>query len=246
MKKIIMALSAVIVQGVIAQEVSESAVMPKEPTAQEIAASPVVDSMLSLEEDGVSLVTAPDGSFRIFTIGTGVYRFSDPQVELNARKVARLKAERNLAKFISTKIEGTDGTESLAKNSCVLNGDGQVQSTQASSELLEDIKGQITSRTSAVLSGLVVVESKKVPDPGKTSGVIQVKMVYSSKTGKAAEWIGRKMKEHQDALNDNGSKSQDRIRQSTSNHDRGKHNGLGGNGIRSENNPEHRVNKTEF
>ena len=214
-------------------------------TTMEIARQPAVNEML-LEDDGVSIVTKEDGSFLIFTRGTGVYRFVDPQVELNARKVARLNAEKNLAEFIKKVVEGKDNVEQLQKVSSTLDGDGKVQATHASAEQLETVQSTITSSTKAVLSGLVLVESKKIPTEGTTSGVIQVTMVYSSKTAGAAAWVGRKMQEHQAGLAGGGRQS----------------NGAGGNadtGVQAPaaagfgtavgtpaNKAEHRVNKTEF
>lgn len=50
-------------------------------SAKDVAGQPAVDQML-LDDDGVCIVTAPDGSFQIFTRGTGVYQFATPRRNL--------------------------------------------------------------------------------------------------------------------------------------------------------------------
>ncbi len=238
------------------------AVSPKE-----IAKQDAVNEML-LDDDGVCIVTAPDGSFQIFTRGTGVYRFVDPQVELNARKVARLNAEKQLAKFISTKVEAEDGAESLVKDSCILDGNGIVQSQKASIEMMQDVKSKIVSNTRGVLNGLVTVESKKVPNPGTTSGYIQITMVYSSKTAKASAWIGKKMQDHEADLKINEAKNEARVNAARRAAENAAQPGAGttnavmrpvvggdavapvapaaGGPVTPVNRPEHRVNKTDY
>lgn len=234
---------------------------------KEIAQQSAVSEML-LDDDGVCIVTAPDGSFQIFTRGTGVYRFIDPQVELNARKVARLNAEKQLSKFISTKVEAEDGVASLQKDSCILDGDGVVQSQKSSVETMQEIKSQIVSNTKGILNGLVTVESKKVPTPGTTSGCIQVTMVYSSKTAKASGWVGKKMQDHQAELKINEAKNEARVNAARREAENAREAGVGaaaagvravvggdvatpaapgtGGATTPENRPERRVNKTEF
>lgn len=179
-------------------------------SAKDVASQPAVDQML-LDDDGVCIVTAPDGSFQIFTRGTGVYQFANPKAELAARKVARLNAERNLAKFISTKVESQDSVDQIQKNSLTMSGDGKVQEEHPSLEDLETFKDSIKSSTKAVLNGLVVVESKKVPTEGGTGGMIQVTMVYSPKTARASGWIGKKMQDHQADLKVNEIKNEARV-----------------------------------
>ena len=180
------------------------------PSPKEVAANPIVEEML-LDDDGVSIVTAPDGSFQIFTRGSGTYKFVDPQVELDARKVARLNAEKNLSAFISTKVAGEDGVENIEKNSCTMTGDGTIQQEQNSKESLGDIRTKIITSTQGILNGLTVVESKKIPTPGTTKGVIQVTMVYSSKTSRASTWMGKQLQNHQTELKINEAKNEARV-----------------------------------
>ncbi len=261
MKKLITVVACGLAATLFAQDTTTAA------SPKEIAQQSAVNEML-LDDDGVCIVTAPDGSFQIFTRGTGVYRFVDPQIELNARKVARLNAEKQLAKFISTKVEAEDGVESLQKDSCIIDGDGIVQSQKASTEMMQDVKSRIVSNTKGILNGLVTVESKKVPTPGMTSGVIQITMVYSSKTAKASGWVGKKMQDHQADLKINEAKNEARVNAARRAAENSGRTGAaaataGGQGIvggdataapasvadratEPVNSPERRVNKTEY
>lgn len=211
------------------------------PSPKEVADNPIVEEML-LDDDGVSIVTAPDGSFQIFTRGSGTYKFVDPQVELNARKVARLNAEKNLSAFISTKVAGEDGVESIEKNSCTMTGDGTIQQEQNSTESLGDIRTKIITSTQGILNGLTVVESKKIPTPGTTKGVIQVTMVYSSKTSRASTRMGKQLQNYQTELKINEAKNEARV-----NAVRVEANAAGTQKVAADaNKPERRVNKTEY
>ena len=260
MKRLMILAACGLAAGLLAQNAAP-AVSPKE-----VAKQDTVNEML-LDDDGVCIVTAPDGSYQIFTRGTGVYRFVDPQIELNARKVARLNAEKQLAKFISTKVEAEDGVESLVKDSCILDGDGVVQSQKASAEMMQEVKSKIVSNTRGVLNGLVTVESKKVPNPGTTSGSIQVTMVYSSKTAKASGWVGKKMQDHQADLKINEARNEARVNAARREAENAAQAGVGttaagvqpvvGDGVAAPtvpaggavvpvNRPEHRVNKTDY
>ena len=234
---------------------------------KEIAQQSAVNEML-LDDDGVCIVTAPDGSFQIFTRGTGVYQFVNPKAELNARKVARLNAEKNLVKFISTNVESTDSVEQLQKNSLVMSGDGKVQEEHPSLEDSETVAGQVKSSAKGIINGLVVVESKKVPTEGGTGGMIQVTMVYSSKTAKASGWVGKKMQDHQAELKINEAKNEARVNAARREAENAREVGVGaatagvravvggdvatpaapgaGGAATPANRPERRVNKTEF
>lgn len=166
----------------------------------------------SLQEDGICLVTAPDGSFQIFTRGSGTYQFVNPRAEANARKVARANAIKNLTAFLyGQKVKGEDSLETLQKNSLKMTGDGQVQDTHAAMEDLETVAGTIKSSTEGIINGLVVVESRKVPTAGTTGGTIQVTMVYSAKTAKASSWAGKNMQNHQADLKVNEAQNEARV-----------------------------------
>jgi len=180
------------------------------PAPAEIAKQEAVQESL-LGDDGVSIVTAQGGSFTIFSRGTGTYDFSHPKAELNARKVARLNAEKHYAKFINTTVVASDTLEDMAKDSLTLDGDGKVQNQHASMEDLQAVKTTITANTKAVLSGLVVLESKKIATPGTTGGTIQLTMVYSSKTAKAALATGKAFQNHQAELKINEAKNEGRV-----------------------------------
>ena len=204
MKKLMILAACGLAAGLFAQNAAP-AVSPKALTQQEL-----VNEML-LDDDGVCIVTAPDGSYQIFTRGTGVYQFVNPKAELSARKVARLNAEKNLVKFISTNVESSDSLDQLQKNSLTMSGDGKVQEQHPSLEDMETVAGQIKSSAKGIINGLVVVESKKVPTEGGTGGMIQITMVYSSKTAKASGWVGKKMQDHQADLKINEARNEARV-----------------------------------
>lgn len=234
---------------------------------KEIAQQSAVNEML-LDDDGVCIVTAPDGSFQIFTRGTGVYQFVNPKAELAARRVARLNAEKNLVKFISTNVESSDSLDQLQKNSLTISGDGKIQEQHPSLEDVETVAGQVKSGAKGIINGLVVVESKKVPTEGGTGGMIQVTMVYSSKTAKASGWVGKKMQNHQAELKINEAKNEARVNSARREAENARQTDTGaaaaseraavggdvatpaapgtGGATTPVNRPERRVNKTEF
>ena len=218
---------------------------------------------LLLDDDGVCIVVAPDKSYRIFTRGTGVYQFVNPKAELAARKVARLNAEKNLVKFISTKVESSDSVDQLQKNSLAISGDGKVQEEHPSMEDIETISGQIKSSAKGIINGLVVVESKKVPSEGGTGGMIQITMVYSPKTANASAWVGKKMQDHQADLKINEARNEARVNAARCAAESAAQTGAeaanvavqpvvvpavpaAGNSVTPANRPEHRVNKTDY
>ena len=180
---------------------------PISPSPKEIAADPAVEEML-LGDDGVSIVTAPDGSFYIFSIGTGVYNFNHPKDLKDARTVARSTAQKHFAEFINTKVIGRTTIDDISKDSLMISGNGKVQASNATKESLMTVKTFIETHTEAVLNGLVVVESKRKAEEGTTTGEIQVKMVYSSKTGKASTSFGKQLQNHQAALKINEKKNE--------------------------------------
>ena len=259
MKKLmILATCGLAASGVFAQGIEATT-----PSAKDVAKQDAVNEML-LDDDGVCIVTAPDGSYQIFTRGTGVYQFVNPKAELAARKVARLQAEKNLVKFISTKIDAEDGVEQVQKNCLVMSGDGKVQEEHPSMEDMETLNGKIKSGAKGMINGLVVVESKKVPTEGGTGGMIQVTMVYSSKTAKASAWAGKKFQDHQADLEINEAKNKARVNAarraaentaqeggaavtgSVSGQDCSVSGGTSSSATMPVNKPEHRRNKTEY
>lgn len=231
------------------------------PSAADVAQQKAVEELL-LEDDGVAIVTAPDGGFQIFTRGTGEYDFNDPRDQSDARKVARANAEANLAKFIKTSVVSEDTVDTVSAKSVAMTGDGKVQNKRISKDTLQTIKNTIKTTSEAILGGLVVVESKKVPNPGTTGGSIQITMVYSSKTGAASVKLGKAMQDNQAELQMNDAKNAARVQAARMGDAASQASagcGVGANApacgaaaapqddsaVRN-NKPEHRVNKTEF
>ena len=195
---------------VFAQDAAPQQPMSANVPPAQVAKQSAVEEVL-LDEDGVAIVTAPDGSYQIFSVGSAVCMFIDPKAERNARKVAKLNAQKNFAEFIKTKVVGSDSVEDMQKQSRTMTGDGKVQSEQASLEDLEEIKSSISANTEAVINGLVTLESLKIPVEGTTKSTIQVKMVYSSKTAKASLAVGKKLQNHQAELQINEAKNAARV-----------------------------------
>lgn len=206
MNKLMMLTCVTAMTGGLFAESNASAV----PSPKEVATDPAVEEML-LGDDGVSIVTAPDGSFYIFSLGTGVYNFNHPKALKDARTVARSTAQKHFAEFIKTKVTGSTTVDDISKDSLMLDGDGKVQNQNATKESLESVKTFIESHTEAVLNGLVVVESKRKAEEGTTAGEIQVKMVYSSKTARASTRMGKQLQNHQAELKINEAKNEARV-----------------------------------
>jgi len=211
-KLMMMGCVALLATCVVAAETKTAETKPMD--LKSVAAQPAVQELL-MEEDGVAILEKPDGSKVYFARGTAAYEFSDPAVELKARKIARRQAELKVAEFIKNKVSGSDGLAALENASCVYSGDGVVQNKHASEDHLIKLQEEIKSSTQAVLSGLTVLESKKVPTPGKTSGLIQVTMVYSSVTLDAAKKMAIDMQNAQTEVEINAAKNAQRITAAT-------------------------------
>ena len=203
MKKLLTLATCSVIAAVVAQQ-------PAVQQARNAVAQTCVEE--SLQDDGICIVTAPDGSFQIFTRGSGTYQFVNPKAENNARKVARANAQKNLVEYLNgLKLKAEDSLESLQKNSLKMTGDGQVQQQQSSMEDMETVASTIKTSTEGIIHGLVTVESRKIPTEGTTGGTIQVTMVYSSKTDKAAGWAAKKMQDHQADLKINEARNESRV-----------------------------------
>lgn len=142
--------------------------------------------------DGVAIRLLPNGGFQIFAVGTGTYDFDDVDDIADAQKEATLKAKANLAKFMNESLSTDEKLEEMSskvKKISSENGEtvSKVEKTSAKTAL-----SSIRNSSSALLKGVIVLSSSKVPGKG-TSGTYRVMVGVSSKTleavGKMVEGI---------------------------------------------------------
>ena len=147
---------------------------------QTTVSQPAIDQVLS-EPDGVAISLREDGSFQIFSRGSGVYDFDDPSELASARTEATLNAKANLAKFIREKVSVEEGITDVVQKTKTLQGNGQVQTKVASTEEVKTMAKTITTSAEELLQGVITLREQKAPGSG-TGGQIQVTVGVSSKT----------------------------------------------------------------
>lgn len=131
--------------------------------------------------DGVTIRLLPNGGFQIFAVGTGTYDFDDVDDIADAQKEATLKAKANLAKFMNESLSTDEKLEEMSskvKNVSSENGQTSVKVEKASAKkALTSMKNS----SSALLKGIIVLASSKIPGKG-TTGTYRVMVGVSSKT----------------------------------------------------------------
>lgn len=157
----------------------------QDPQLQANAANAAVQAKLS-EPDGVAITIKPDGTFQIFSRGTGVYQFNHPKAKRTASQQATMRAKANLAKFLKEKVSSKEGLDSVSTNSLSMTSNGETQSQSASMDSVEVATESIRNEAEAILSGVIALKEQIVPS-GKIGGEVQVTVGISSKTLEAAK-----------------------------------------------------------
>lgn len=184
MKIITFAACALVASAAFAQEQEKRSI-------KENATDPVVQEVLS-QPEGVGIVrNESDGSLQIFARGTAAYDFGDARDIRSKTKVAELRAKAALSKFISevVKVEesATGGEGRLLKTVLTQTNESEVMKRTVTRDVIEGVKETLTVSSAAILSGVVVLKTVKIPTEGsKTSGEIQVTLGISTKTLAAA------------------------------------------------------------
>ena len=155
------------------------------------ASNPAVQELLA-KPDGVSILRSEsDGSLQIFARGSASYEFGDTRDIRNKTKVAELRAKAALAKYFKEVVQveesATTDESSLSATLLTKTQDGEIMKKAVSRETVESTKEVLVVRSAAILSGVVILKSVKIPAEGsKTSGEIQVTVGISTKTLAAA------------------------------------------------------------
>lgn len=157
----------------------------QDPALQTTATLPEVKKELS-EIDGVAIVRAEDGSWKIFARGTGTYDFNDPEEIRDAKAQAQLRAKAALSKFLKETITASNGMDKLSKKTKNLSKNGDVTTKSVNKEEITVMRESIASHSEAILTGVIVLTEEKVPH-GSEGGEIQVTLGQSSKTLEAAK-----------------------------------------------------------
>jgi hypothetical protein len=153
--------------------------------ARTLSASGVAADLES-SPDGVAIRLLPDGGFQIFSVGTGVYDFDDPDDIEDARKEAELKAKANLSKFMDESLSTEEKMDEATKKVKRLSSENGETSSSIDKVSVKNTLSSIKSSSASLLRGAVVLASEKVPGE-KSSGTYRVKMGISSKTIAASD-----------------------------------------------------------
>jgi len=156
----------------------------KQGIAQDLANTP----------DGVTIRLTPDGGFQIFATGTGTYDFDDIDDALEAQKEATLKAKANLSKFMNESLSTNEKFEEMSAKVKNISSDGEAASSKVDKVSVKSAFNSIKNSSAALLKGVIVLASSKIPEKG-TTGTYRVMVGVSSKTlaavGKLVEGTGQ-------------------------------------------------------
>ena len=153
-----------------------------------VGASPSVQSECLANPDGVAIRLLPDGGFMVFSQATGTYDDGDdPDDILDAQKEATAKAKANLAKFMKESISSDSGMESASKKVKQIASTNGNETSSIDSARVKKSFEKMRSHADALLRGVVVLSSAKVPGKG-SAGVVRMQLGVSSKT---LEALGR-------------------------------------------------------
>ena len=131
--------------------------------------------------DGVTIRLLPNGGFQIFAVGTGTYDFDDVDDVADARKEATLKAKANLAKFMNESLSTDEKLEEMSSKVKKVSSENGQTSAKVEKTSAKKALTSIKNSSSALLKGVIVLASSKVPGKG-TTGTFRVMVGVSSKT----------------------------------------------------------------
>lgn len=173
MKKIVLFLLSFAITTLFAQNNKQELLqtVQKQGIAQDLANAP----------DGVTIRLTPDGGFQIFAVGTGTYDFDDVDDVMDAQNEATLKAKANLAKFMNESLSTDEKIESMSKKVKAIGIQNGETSTSLNKVSVKTALTSIRNSSAALLKGVIVLSSSKVPAKG-TSGTYRVMVGVSSKT----------------------------------------------------------------
>lgn len=183
MKLKTIALSVVLAtsSSLLAQGVAENAAELKS-----AALSQETQQELITEADGCSIQIAPDGSYQIFSRGTGTYDFNDPDDIQDATKEATMRAKANISNFFKESVSQNKALDILTKKAKSLTKDGQIKKEAVSKETVKTAAESMRNNSEAILSGVITLAVIKQPGNGE-GGEIQVTVGVSSLTIMAAQ-----------------------------------------------------------
>ena len=131
--------------------------------------------------DGATMRLTPDGGFQIFAVGSGTYDFDDVDDVLDAQNEATLKAKANLAKFMNESLSTDEKIESMSKKVKSISSENGETTASVNKTTAKNALTSIKNSSAALLKGVIVLSSSKVPGKG-TSGTYRVMVGVSSKT----------------------------------------------------------------
>jgi hypothetical protein len=170
------------------QAVAQEVAPDTKEALREAAATPDVVAELK-EPDGASFQWTEDGGWRLFAIGTASYDFNDASDIADATQSAMLEAKAHLARFMKERLSTDLVKNKITEKKRVLaTGSGK----NVTKEEIETTINTIRNSADALLRGVIVLETNKVPE-GDEGGTVTVKVVVSSKSQAAAERIAREI-----------------------------------------------------
>ena len=136
---------------------------------------------ISQAPDGVTIRLAEDGSFQVFSVATAAYNHDDVDDILAAQKEATLKAKAAIAKFMNESLNTEESFEEASKQIKKISSKDSNVTTTVNKDISKKLLLSIKNSASALLKGVIVISSAKIP-ANQTSGTYKVMLGVSSKT----------------------------------------------------------------
>ena len=137
--------------------------------------------------DGVSIQIS-EGGYQIISVGTGTYDFNDTDDIREAKQDAEKRAKAAIVKFLKEDISTNESLEETSKKVKVFSSENGVQSSNVSKESVKNTMEAIRGSAAGLLTGVVVLQSAKVPGNGN-AGEYRVMVGTSSKTREASQQL---------------------------------------------------------
>lgn len=136
---------------------------------------------ISQAPDGVTIRLAEDGSFQVFSVATAAYNHDDVDDILAAQKEATLKAKAAIAKFMNESLNTEESFKEASKQIKKISSKDSNVTTTVNKDISKKLLLSIKNSASALLKGVIVISSAKIP-ANQTSGTYKVMLGVSSKT----------------------------------------------------------------
>lgn len=160
----------------VAQEASTTAMEKDAGSGTDFA---MVLSDFDAAPDGVSILAAEGDAFKMLSIATAPYKSATPAALSAARTVAVTKAQGALSRFLNENLSVEDYLEKEVSKVRIVSDGGAESAAQI---VARRVLTRIRSQSKSLLSGVVVLQTERIPAEEGSGGSFRVVVGVSSTT----------------------------------------------------------------